>query len=759
MHRTRPQLSWARTPKSQGSGGPFHTREDSSFPPSFMASTATMSPDALCDTLRALTAQALQQGGHRLIDAITKDLRNMVGQFLQSQESIPTPSMLHSSTSDEPLASATTLQKKHQFPQRALSKVLRRKLLVDVDTLRAAYASSRGGMVGSSSGVPFSDPSTVLSARVPGLSSHTGLVRELQLQALLHFSLGTMGLMHAKQDASSSSPLSCSSSTLSLSPSLLRRVHRFLADLQLRQTFSLGTGGTRELQRDEDGSLLQRASNVVTISQSSGSSMMGSTGVGEEEDAPAVYDKQGEKTGEKEEGREGGNENDTEATTLGRHSSHPTHLLDTSFDRFLATAFLAPFRASHPQALLALYTALECEELLPADLLAAGAAADGPNKGPLDDILLLEDRDQTAISKRRPVFRRLLHRENAATSGFISAYATRTQERAERSTRQSAGESQALENVVDPNRKPTGGATGTGAKPLPTQLPIPPLSSSTVLQQALTDSQRAHPSHYMTRINSFRKPTNLSRRPSLPLGQQYHHHHQHQHRQEQEQEQQQMHPQTGNQRATAMALKQTRSAEPEAATTKGAARGVLSSTATTYRSFSSSSSSFASSSSTSSSIIKRAPVGGLEKKRCRQGQNHGNGKSGEWRTDKKESLDGRGTKRRQGGGGKGYVEVSEGGGRRESSSVVQKFTPTVCSGRPNFSSSSSSDKNDSTSSRMGSVDATILGTPPPSLRKKRPGGGVRGDGRGGGAVVAGTPEAVGRNVRAKRTTVAESPQG
>jgi hypothetical protein len=56
------------------------------------------------------------------------------------------------------------------------------------------------------------------------------------------------------------------------------------------------------------------------------------------------------------------------------------------------------------------------------------------------------------------------------------------------------------------------------------------------------------------------------------------------------------------------------------------------------------------------------------------------------------------------------------------------------------------------------VGSTILGTPPPSLRKKRPGGGG-GGGRGGGGVVAGTPEAVGRSVRAKRTTIAKSPQG
>jgi len=259
------------------------------------------STDALCDTLRSLMARALQEGGHRLIDAATKDLLDLVGQFLQSQESsIPTTSsiLLSSTHDDEPPPSTTTTTEKkmRQSPHRALGKVLRRELLVDIDALREAYASSSGGLLGSSGGgggAGPSDDAAITCARVPGLTPHTALVRELQLQALLHFVLGTLGLMESKRggysSSSSSSSMSSSSSfSSSVSPSLLKRVHRYLADLQLRQTFSLGGGGNGGVRRVGSGSALRRNSSVVTlastVSQTSASSTAGSVGLWEEED-------------------------------------------------------------------------------------------------------------------------------------------------------------------------------------------------------------------------------------------------------------------------------------------------------------------------------------------------------------------------------------------------------------------------------------------------------------------------------------------
>ncbi len=528
--------------------------------------------DALCDSLRGLMAQALREGGQRLIDAATQDLGGLVRGFLDKDKENETSS----GSSNAPLCPPTTsssASKKDKTPsKKALAKALRRTLLVDIDVLRKAYAGDTTTTTTEQQHAQAEEP------RVPGLPPHTALVHELQLQALLTFVLGTLDLENSAKGAGEKK---AASSSCCPSKSVLKRVHRYLADLQLRQTFSLGSGsgvgvgggGGSGLMRRSSSSL-QRTSSIATTA-----STLSTGSVDLDEDvgggAHAAHP-----------------DDDCEEDVAGRRQfMDPTRLLDTSFERFLAKGFLEPFRATQPEALLALYSSLECEELLPPDLVAAATAAsfstlaaDGGSPGQM--MMLLDEEEDLAAPKRGPVFRGL-GKEKAAASGFVSAYATRNQQRTEREKQEGADKAQAHEAGAEAKRKSahaTAAAKAAAARGPPPP-PAPP-SESSILQQALTASQRVRPSHYLNRVNSFRtKPSLLSRRP-LPL----------QTAQQQQQQQQQAAPQVHPRHAAAMALEKTRS---DATAAAGAA---------------------ASSSSSSSSIIKRAPAGGLQRKRQQQQQ-------------------------------------------------------------------------------------------------------------------------------------------
>lgn len=654
--------------------------------PALLPECPITNADALCQVLRGMLSEALQEGGQRLVDAATQDFRTLIGDYLGTEAVFVSPSQ--SSIGAELIIGFNknkNITTRRHLNLHRLRKTLQDKILVDIGALQEDYACGETARGLWKFQVETTEKGLAVNRRKRSLPMDLLRIRELQLQAMLRFVMGTMGLLGTRRPSASS----CIRTPLP--PSLLKDVHHFLAYLQLRQTFALGAEGMRGFRQAGGDPLLH---------PNKGTPHNAPVGRGVSMETPD-QDRRAEKAcphasdycmGDMGGGAQEGLEQDVDGEEACPHGMQATRVLDSNFHEFLAAAFLKPFRASHPQDILALYTSLECEELLSADFLAeaaAGAAAATTRsvaKG-------------VSPKPKGPVFR-CLRRDKAAASGFVSAYNKRREAPVD-------GTKAAATMPVGPAKSMISGQARSRPPPPPPSSP----SGSSVLQQAMRESLRPRPSHYLSRINSFHKPNQLSRRPLHSRQQQQH----------------SVPTVPGCARPVSVLSRELRlnsmrlePFQPQAP---------------------------------APSIIRRGPVGRFCPKRQREPSQEGEGSRTRDRTGQEGesrgiSLDGdfgRAEKRgRQG-------EETFGGIGPPSARDVGIASPVA--GRKSLHRAGGG-----ITVVQGATGSDILGTPPPSRKMRRPGGGT-GAGREEGSVVVGTPELEGPGRRRVRPEgrLAESP--
>lgn len=633
-------------------------------------------------------SEALQEGGQRLVDAATQDFPALIGDYLGTEAVFVSPSQ---SSVGADLITGFDKNKciatRRHLNLHRLRKALQDNILVDIGALQEDYACG-----GTARGlwkfqVETTEKGLAVNRRKRSLPMDLLRIRELQLQAMLRFVMGTMGLLGTRRPSASS----CIRPPLPTS--LLKDVHHFLAYLQLRQTFALGAEGMRGF-RQAGGDPLLHPNKGTPHNAPVGRGVSTETPDQDRRAERARPHTSGYCMGDMGGGAQEGLEQDVDGEEACPHGMQATRVLDSNFHEFLAAAFLKPFRASHPQDILALYTSLECEELLSADFLAeaaAGAAAATTRsvaKG-------------VSPKPKGPVFR-CLRRDKAAASGFVSAYNKRREVPVDR-TKAAA-------------TMPVGPAKSMISGEAPSRPPTPPPSSpsgSSVLQQAMRESLRPRPSHYLSRINSFHKPNQLSRRPLLSRQQQQH--------------SAPTLPGCDRPHAVSELSRESRlhSTRPEPSQPQAPAP----------------------------SIITRGPMGRFCPKRQREPSQEGKGS----RTRERTSQEGGSC----GGFMNGGFGRAEKRGRRGEETIGGIGPPSargVGIASPVAGRKSLHRAGRGITVVQGPTGSDILGTPPPSRKMRRPGGG-RGAGREEGSVVVGTPELEGPGRRRVRPEgrVAESP--